>query len=215
MGNVSIKRVCAETLATYITTAIPTLAGKTGVGTAGPETLAPCLSLRILPEKFSFEAADAAEVYEADPDDGKLIVDVGQFTGMFTLELHGASKNEREEYEQLILDLFLSSEWAPGTLYLLTPTLIVNGYTSLYQADFKIFLQDAEWNEEFSFEAKRGSFIDVYVDFPALTTYDCVNITSLQIALSTVDAEIVTVADIDVGDRVEVQDDGTVLRGTI
>lgn len=215
MGNISIQRVCGDTLVNYITAAIPALAGKAATGAAGPDTTAPCLSLRVMPQKFTFEAADPAEVYEAAVDDGKVIVDVGQFTGMFTIELRGTTKLEREEYEQRILDLFLSSAWAPGTLYLLTPTLIVNGYTSLYQADFKIFLQDSEWNEDYTFEAKRGSFIDVYVDFPALTTYNAVNLVSLQVCLAATGANIVTVADINVNDRVEVLLDGTTTKGTI
>jgi hypothetical protein len=162
-----------------------------------------------------FEPAQADEVYENATDDGKVIVDVGSFTGLFTLQLFAASPAEREKYEQAIMDLFLSTEWAPGTLFVTTPNLIVNGYSSLYQAELKARLDSEEWNEELAFEAKRYSFLEIYIDYPALTTYIAPAIQSLQLALMDMESVVVTVADIPAGDRVEVQQDGSVKPETL
>lgn len=181
MGNISLKRVVADTIANYLSSNIAGLAGKVSAVAAGPETNEGCLQVKILPETISFEAAEAQEVWEAAVDDGKVVVDVGQFTGMVSIQLYTSSVAERELYEQQILDLFLSSTWSPGTLYINTPNLIVNGYTTLYAADFKVFLQSEEWSEEYAFESKRYSFIEVYIDYPALTTADAATIDSLQL----------------------------------
>ncbi len=215
MGNISLKRVVADTLATYISDNIPGLSGKVSAVAAGPETNAPCLAVKIIPSTMSYEAAEPQEVYYMDPDDGKVVVDVGQFTGMISINLYAASVPEREEYEQKILDLFLSSTWSQGTLYLNTPNLIINGYASLYPADFKVFLENEEWSEEFAFESRRYSFIDVSIDFPALTTYDAATLVSLQVALANMDDEIASIDDVELDDRVEVQEDGSTLKGTV
>lgn len=214
MGNVSMKRVCADAIANYLSANISGLAGKVSAVAAGPETFAECLALKVLPERFVFEPAQQDEVYEADPDDGKIVLDVGSYTGLFTLQLFTVNPAERELYEQKILDLFQATEWASGTLFITTPNLLINGYASLYQAEIKVRLDSEEWNDELAFEAKRYSFLEIDIDFPALTTRDISNLTSLQIVLAGVDDDIVSIDDTDLDYRVEVQEDGSTIKGT-
>lgn len=215
MASINIKRVCADSLASYIVTKIPELAGKVSAETEDPTKMAPCLAVKVLPDEFSFEPSQADEVYSADPDDGKVVADVGLFSGLFIIQLFAVGKDERGKYEQKLLDMFMSTEWAPGTVFVNTPNLTVNGYASLYSAELRIRLDSEDWSDEFAFEAKRYSFLEVSVDLPALTTYNAATLTSLQVAMSDVDAEIYTVADIDPDYRVEVQEDGTTEKATL
>ncbi len=220
MASISIKRVVADAIASYLSDNIAGLAGKVSAVSAGPETVAPCLALKVISGQFKFEPSQSDELYWADsedtaPDDGKVILDVGSFTGLFTLQLYAASVPERELYEQLILDLFLNTRWAPGTLFVTTPTLTVNSYASLYTAEIKVRLDSEEWVEEFAFESRRYSFLDIYIDYPALTTDSAATLTSLQLALSSTTATVTTIADIEDSDRVEIQDDGSTLPGVL
>lgn len=187
-STISLKRIVSNILAEYIAANIPELAGKITTTVAGPQTVAPCLALVIMADRMSFEAADGDEVYEnEDFDDGKVVVEVGLFSGNITMELYTVHPFERETYQQKILDLFLASEWSPGTLRLLTPNLVVNGYASLYQAEAGFFLQSEDWSDEMSFEAKRYAFLELEVEYPALTAYNAANLTELTVVLETND----------------------------
>lgn len=184
MATTNMKRIVANLLADYIGANVAGLSGKTNATIAGPEVTLPCLALRVIPQGLTFEPAQEDEVYAADPDDGNLITDVGQWTGQFNLELYTTSPAERELYEQAITDLFMQEVWAPGTLFLDTPALTVNNYISLYSAEVKIRLTDEDWNDEMAFEAKRYCYLTVDVDLPVLVNRAVTNITSLQIWLS-------------------------------
>jgi len=215
MGNISIQRVCMDTLVNFIVTNIPALAGKVSSVTAGPQEFANCLAVKILMDQLTFDPSSSDEVYEADPDDGKVVVDVGCFYGLITLQLFTNSPAEREEYEQKIIDLFLRTVWSPGTAFLATPNLIINGYNSLYSSELRARLDSTQWEDELAFENKRYSFIEITIDYPALTTYDAANLKSLQVCLSDTGKPVATLADIDSGNRVEVQEDGSTLPGTL
>ncbi len=224
MAGVSIKRVVADAIASYISTNIAGLTGLVSAVSAGPEVQAPCLAVKIISDKFRFEPSQSDELYwidedstDDDPiaDDGKVVLDVGSFTGTYTIQLFAANVPERELYEQKILDLFLETLWAPGTIFVTTPALIVNGYASLHTAQIKARLESEEWSEEFSFESRRYSFLDIYIDYPALTTDDAATMTSLQLALASTSATVTTIADIPAANRVEVQEDGSVGPATL
>lgn len=186
MGNVNLKRVCLDAIANHIATNVTGLTGKVSAVAAGPETMAPCLSVKLIPEKFEFEPSEPDEVYfDEVTDDKALVYNIGSFTGIVTLQLYTVNPAERELYEQRIIDLFLRTKWAPGTIFVETPNLTVDGYASLYKAELKVRLDGGEWNDEFSFESKRFSFLDIYVDYPALCLdADAPTIDSLQLWLS-------------------------------
>lgn len=185
MATTNIKRLAADLLANYLSTSIPGLTGKVSAVTAGPEVTLPCLAVRIIPDSLTFEPTNADELYFDDvTDDQKLVLDVGQWTGRFTIELYANNPPERERYEQAIIDLFTATEWAPGTLYLDTPTLTIMNYVSLYAAQLKIRLEEETWMDEMAFESKRYSFLEVSVDLPALVTATAPTIDSLQLWLT-------------------------------
>lgn len=215
MANINMKRVVADAIANHLATNITGLAGKVSSVIAGPETMAPCLAVKVLADQVSFESHQGDEVYQKDPDDGKLVLDVGAFTGLVSIELYAVSPAERELYEQRILDLFIADVWAPGTLFITTPNLTIAGYVSLYPAQIKVRLSTEEWNDEFAFEGKRYSFLEVSIDYPALTSATVANLVSLQVCLSDVNAVIVDIDDIDADLRVEVLEDGTTIKGTL
>lgn len=213
--TINMKRLSANLLADYIASHVSGLAGKVSAVSAGPEQIANCLAVKLLPEAFSFYPGEPDEIYFAEPDDGKVVVDVGLFSGLFTLQLFTTSPAERELYEQKIVDLFLAADWAPGTLYLQLPNVTVNGYASLYTAEIKASLVEDSWSDELAFESKRYSFIEIEVDFPALTTYMAATIEDLQLAFSEdLDKLILTVDDGVITDRVEIQEDGTTIPAT-
>jgi hypothetical protein len=184
MATTNIKRVVANAIATYIGENVTGLSGKVSAVQEGPEKTSEFPSVALLPSVFAFTPSEPDEVYEnEDEDDGKVLLDVGEFDGAMELQLYTKSKPERELYEQRILDLFLSQEGSPGTLFVETPELTVGGYVSLHTVEIKVRLDSEEWNEEFSFDAKRYSFLDLEVAFPALVARDAVTIEDLQIAL--------------------------------
>lgn len=213
MATINIKRITANILASHLASNIAGLSGKVTAVAAGPEEDLACLAVKIIPDAMIFEASNPDEIYwDEVVDDGKVVVDVGSWTGNFTIELYTNSPAEREEYEQKIIDLFQATEWAPGTLYLTTPALTVNGYASLHTAEIKFRLQEENWIDEMSFESKRYTFLEIFVDYPALTTYNAGTIESLQLALAKMDDEVADMTDVDDSYQVEVQLDGTTLK---
>lgn len=201
----NIKRIVGEALASYLSDNVVGLTGKVSSAQEGPETNQTFPSVALLMSTFSFNPSDYDEVYwDEDTDDGKLVLDVGEFDGLMTLELYTKSKPERELYEQRILDLFLSQPGSPGTLFITLPVLTINGYASLYQPEIKVRLTGEEWQEEMSFEARRYTFLDLEIGFPALTTRDAVTIETLQSAITNdLDSDTPT-------DTVTIEEDGSV-----
>jgi hypothetical protein len=208
MATTNMKRIVANALASHIASNVAGLAGKVTAVAAGPETDLPCLAAKIISDRFTFEPSQEDEVYEADPDDGKIITDVGSWTGNFTIELYTNSPAEREQYEQAIIDLFMETEWAPGTLFISTPALTVGGYVSLHTAEIKFRLEGENWADEMSFEAKRYTFLDVYVDFPALVLRTAADLDIQLFFHPDTSVEITDTGDIDDDLQVRVDEEG-------
>jgi hypothetical protein len=213
MATTNMKRIVADALANHLAANIVGLAGKVTAVPAGPEENLKCLAAKVIPSTFNFEPSNADDLYwDEDTDDGKVVQDVGSWTGNFVIELYTTSPAERELYEQKILDLFQATEWAPGTLFISTPALTINGYASLHQSEIKFRLDSEDWIDEMAFESRRYAFIDIFVDYPALTARDAHTIEDLQLAFSSdMDLVITTMEDVDDGDQVQVQEDGSTL----
>lgn len=211
MATTNMKRIVANALANHLATNISGLAGKVTAVAAGPDEDLNCLAVKIIPDTFSFEPSNADDVYwDEDTDDGAVVQDVGSWIGNFTIELYTTTPAEREHYEQAIIDLFTSTEWAPGTLFVSTPALTVMGYASLHTAEIKFRLEEENWIDELAFESKRYTFLDIFVDYPALIKRTAATIEDLQLILSQdVDLIITDVDQVDDGDQVQVQEDGT------
>lgn len=208
MATTNMKRIVANALASHLSDNISGLSGKVTAVAAGPETVLPCLAVKVIPDHFTFEPSQEDEVYEEDPDDGSVIVDVGSWVGNFTIELYTATPAEREQYEQSILDLFMATEWAPGTLYIDLPALTVGSYVSLYEAQIKYRIESETWIDEMAFEGKRYCFLDVYVDYPALVTREAADLTIELFMFPDTEAEISDTSDIDDDYQVVIDEDG-------
>lgn len=208
MATTNMKRIVANALANHLASNVAGLAGKVTAVAAGPNENLACLAVKIIPDNFDFEPSQEDEVYELDPDDGKVITDVGSWTGNFVIELYTNSPAEREQYEQAIIDLFLETNWAPGTLYIDLPALTVGGYVSLYQAQIKFRLEEENWIEEMSFESKRYSFLDIYVDFPALVTRTARDLDIQIFHNQDTSVEVADTGDIDDDYQIRVDEEG-------
>lgn len=206
MAQRNIKRTVGDAIAAYFAANVTGLTGRVSAVQAGPEKTQEFPSVALLPNTFDFQPFEPDEVYwDAVTDDGKVLINVGEFDGIYELQLYAKSVPEREIYEQRIMDLMLSTPGAPGTLYVTLPALLVGGYQSLYAPEIKVRLDSEEWREEFSFESRRYSFLDLEISFPALVARDAYTIESLQSAITN-DLESDTPDDI-----VEVQEDGSTL----
>lgn len=191
MATSNLKRIAAQTLATWLATEIPSLVGK--IHTVAPEPTDraqfPCVA--ILAQKMNFEPAQADETYwSEDPgegtdiDDGKLVMNVGDFTGVCEIRVYAKSVAERESLEEKILHAFMSVEMRPGVVALTTPAVTVNEYVTLYEAPVAFMLDTADWQEEYAFENRRFSFLDLDMIFPALVLRDAYRIEHLQTAIN-------------------------------
>lgn len=214
MATTNMKRIVADALANHLASNVTGLSGKVTAVAAGPETVLPCLAVKIIPDTFNFEPAQEDEVYEADPDDGKIITDVGSWVGQFTIELYASTPAEREQYEQAIIDLFMAETWAPGTLYVNLPALTVGGYASLYQAQIKFRVEQEQWLDELAFEGKRYTFLDIFVDYPALVTRTAHDLDVSILFSPDVEVEITAVDQIDGDYQVTVTEEGSTTKGS-
>jgi hypothetical protein len=186
MSNTNMKRFVGDALVGFFSSALPALNGNVKIGQDGPETNFTPPAVRLFFETLTFSPENFQEEYYADPDDGKLVYDMGEWDGLLRIELWCSTKPERETLEQLILDQFLSFDaWSPGTISVMTQNLTINGYVALYAAQIKMWLDQEEWQEEMSFEGHRYTYITVPVSFPALTSADAVTMQSLQVWLTT------------------------------
>lgn len=178
-----IKRSALDTLKTLLES-VTGLSGKVFVAAQGPEKIATYPSVVIIPQFINFSPDQAEDVWWAIVDDGKSLQEVGSFEGLFEIQLYCNSAPQREEFEERIFQKFLSTPGAPGTLFSTTPNLTVNGLVTLYPAPIFYRLDSEEWREEFAYESRRFSFLDVLVSFPALTVRDAYTINSLRVAIT-------------------------------
>lgn len=178
----NIKRQALETLKNYLA---PRLAGvHVHAYSAGPEEPAQAPCLVIIGDRFVFQPFQADEVH--DPGEGAdyVILDVGSFAGRVEMRLYAKSVPERERLEQAILDAFLETPGAPGVVKTNSPALTVGGQVTLYQAPIAYRLDEEEWREEFAFEGRRFSFLDIEVDFPALVKRAAYTLQDVYLAIT-------------------------------
>lgn len=203
MATINLKRVVSTAIANYLAANVTGLSGLVSDKKEGPDKQTAFPSAALETDSFRFVPEDPDEVYwDEDTDDGKLVLSVGEFEGSGEIRLYCKTVPERELYEQRILDLFLSQQGSPGTLYITTPQLTVNGYVALHTVEIKVRLESEEWQEEFAFENRRYSFMDISFAYPALTTRDAATIESIQLALAGLTG--------DADETIAIDEDGTV-----
>lgn len=188
MATTNLKRIASQTFAAWLEGKVPELAGHIHTVAEGPteDAAFPCASL--ISNILTFEPFPTGEVvwFQAppEPDDGKAVMNVGEFTGSYELRIYAKSVSEREALEDKVLHALMAEPMRPGVVALQTPTLTVNSLVTLYSAPVAFMLDKAQWNEEFAFENRRFSFIDLDVEFPALVLRDAYTITQLVIAIN-------------------------------
>lgn len=185
MATTNLKRIASKTFATWLEGKVPELAGRVHTVAEGPTEDAgwPCAAL--VPNVLTFEAFHASpEVWSAAVDDGKALVNVGEFTGSYELRIYAKSVGERETLEDKVLHAIMAEPMRRGAVSLLTPAVTVGGLVTLYQAPVGFVLDTIQWNEELAWENRRFSFIDLDVEFPALVVQDAYTITQLIVAIN-------------------------------
>lgn len=185
MATSNIKRIVTNAIANYFATNITGLSGRVSGVQEGPEKVAQFPSVALLGQTFAFMPSDPDYVSGDDNDPATpLVTDVGEFDGILELQLYADSKPMRELYEQRIMNHFLAQRGSPGTIYVQLPALVINELTTLYAPVVKVRLDNEEWSEELSFEAKRYSFLDLTFAFPALTAETAPAIDELHVAIN-------------------------------
>lgn len=204
----NLKFAAAQAIADVIVDAIAALGANTQVGEDEADTTAEYPALRVIPERMEFEPHQA-EALERDEDADDIadyeMEEVGSFNGTLELRLYCNSRPQREAFEQQILQLFLSTEGAPGSLPTTIPDVVLSDLTTLYAAPIVAYLDGEDWREELVFGKKRMSFLSLSFSYPALVIRGAYDLDSVRV-------EIATSLEADAPEEaVEVQEDGTAL----
>ncbi len=167
-----------------ITCAVPELKDKVCVGQSGSEHNLAFPSLSIDVFRWKYEPNQAQERYT--PSEGLLVVQVGNHRADVQLRVGAATKYERALLEQKILNIFLSSELAPGVL-ITHPTQCED----LGPFFCSWTLEDDQWGDEKAFDAEYYSEMTVEATIPALVTRSGVyTVFDLQVGVKAETAEI-------------------------
>jgi hypothetical protein len=163
-----IKRAMVDAFVAAFQAALPPSA-QINVAGSGADWEEPSVfpALRIIPsEKFKFDAMQDEEIDDTQPD--KLLVEVGDFEGSIELRVIGRNRKERETVEELVMNVLLSRDGAPGVMVAQTAPVSVGGYATLYSAPVTMCLGDEEWRDEMVMDRKRFSFMTLDAYYPAL-----------------------------------------------
>lgn len=121
-------------------------------------------SLVIERQRFDFIPDQAGSVVH-DPGGNIAIVNVGRHEGRVTLRLSTSDRDERDELEQEILELWLGQPGRPGIL--VTPVVGVPRF-GLFTCAWE--LEDGDWRDEMVFTRARQSELNLTAQIPALAS---------------------------------------------
>lgn len=154
--------------------------------------------------RFAYAVTQAEERYSPSPD--RVVIDVGTHEGVVTLKLVSKNENVRGNLEQLILDLFLVQELAPGVLLTQVDEIPALGeFTCAWE------LENETWRDEYLFDKPKESVLEITARIPALVTRRAFTIEQLQVAF-TEDFDSAfdeTVATSDSVELIQINEDGT------
>lgn len=182
MSN-ALRRAAVKTFADWLEDRVPALAGRIHTVSPEPNEHAKWPCATISHNSLMFEPFQAFEVWGHE-NETLTVQNVGEFTGSIELRLFARAAREREDLEDLVMHELIGQEDRPGVVTLTTPAVTVGGRATLYAAPVAFFVDDAEWNEEFAFENRRFSFIDLDLAFPALVARDLFTIQELHVAIT-------------------------------
>lgn len=161
-----IRMEALKGLRAQLAAAIPDLEYQIRAGQAPPNTPRKFPCLNIYPTRWTYDPSQEAEVLDpgADaPADDRLILNVGEFTATIQLRLSTATLDQRDSFEDKILNVFLSQEGRPGIL--ITP---VSSMPELGNWVAAWELEGDEWNDAKAFDNEFDSIIEVTGIIPAL-----------------------------------------------
>ncbi len=207
----NIKMAACQAIARRIGEAIPELLETSKASWDDQEEIAVFPSVRVLPRRMEFVPFQEDEIDDEDAPDlaNTMLAQVGEFEGDVEIRLHFDNRSQRSRLEDQVLDLFMETEGAVGTLPVETTPIVIKGRQTLYPAPVGCSLDTAEWQEELVFDKKRFSYITTIINFPALIARDATVIDSLRLAIQY--DLTATVAD----EVKEIQEDGTMLPSSI
>lgn len=180
----SLRRTTAQTFATWLLGQVPALTRVTTVAPT-PQDVATLPSAAVIPNVFRFDPFQADEAwYDAETDDGRALLAVGGFLGQMELRIYARTPAERQDLEEAVLHALMAEALRPGVVSLQTAAVTVGGVATLYPAPVFVAVADCEWREEFAWENRRFSFLDLDVGYPALVLRDAHTIDALVVVLT-------------------------------
>lgn len=185
----NLRRAAAVAVAQAIAAAVnstdATAAANCKAGDDDQEPIATYPAIRVLTRAIEFTPWQEESVGDdADPAlAARELSRVGDFEGRLEIRVFHTHPVRREALEQVILDLLTGTEGAPGNFVVQTAPLSLRGVQTLYTATVSCFLDEGTWEEEFVFEKKRMSFLEVDFAYPALALRDAPVINEIRLAL--------------------------------
>lgn len=153
-----LRQDALDLLAADIQANIPELDGRVCAGPATPNHQQNYPSLVIDPIRWTF-VPDQQEVFlDVNPNDA--VLKMGRFDSAVRLTLSHSNPFKRAELEQKLVDMFLGSEYGPGTLKYES--------SECYDASVVYTLGDTEWDNEKGWDKKWASVSMVDLTIPAL-----------------------------------------------
>jgi len=142
---------------------IPELEGRVCVGQAPPTKQLKFPHMNIEPRAWTYHPDQEAEVFIPGPS--TLVVNVGRHECELEILIGETSNYKRAEYEQRILDVFLSTELRPGVLLAqVTDCADLGDWTAAFM------LEEDQWRDEKVFDKQFYSMITCTASIPALVT---------------------------------------------
>lgn len=166
----NLRKEAAKALGAFIASQVPEFASKFHVGQPDPEKQAEFNGLCILPGNYSFMSDSEEEV--DDTQASRLLVEVGTFEGTCEIRVYARHQTTRDDLEDKIMQALCSREGSPGTVVFAVQNLTVNGTKWNYKPPCTYSLSGSDWHDEFAFEHRRYSFIEMDSWLPMLINRD-------------------------------------------
>lgn len=182
----TLRHAAAEAVARVISAAVgDDASGNCRAGEDDEEEVASYPAIRVLTRRVEFMPwqEEGIELEDNPSLTDHSLARVGDFEGRLEIRVYHTYPTRREALEEQIMYLLTSQEGAPGTLVAQTDPVIINGISTLYPATVSCFLDNAEWTEEFVFEKKRMSFLELDFSYEALALRNAFTIDQIRLEL--------------------------------
>jgi len=203
----NIRTEAAKALGAFIAAQVPEFAGRFVVGQPDPEKQADYAGLCILPGRYAFESESEEEVDETHAT--RVLVEVGSLTGSVEVRVYARHQATRDDLEEKVMRALVSREGSPGTIVVTVGGLVFGNVRWDYEAPCTFSLAGSDWNDEFAFEHRRYSFMELDSWLPMLVSREGVYTIEQMVLALTDDLDTDAAADL-VLEQYQVAADGTV-----